>query len=62
MYTRRRNKGGLSQLSESKNEKVPKGIQCESSNKYTESSGKLASTIGALASPKMGDGTRCPKW
>ena len=39
-------------------EKVPRGIQGEKSSKDTTSTGKVVSTIGALASPKKGDGTR----
>ena len=39
-------------------EKVPRGIQGEKSSKDTTSSRKVVSTIGALASPKKGDGTR----
>ena len=45
----------------SKIEKVPRGIRGEKSNKDMASSRNLVSTIGALASPKMGDGTRCPE-
>ena len=45
----------------SKIEKIPRGIQGEKSNKDTVSSRNLVSTIGAQASPKLGDGTRCPK-
>ena len=33
----------------------------EKSSKDMTSSRNLVSTIGALASPKMGDGTRCPE-
>ena len=43
----------------SKIEKVPRGIRGEKSSKDMASSRNLVSTIGALASPKMGDGTRC---
>ena len=46
---------------QSKIEKVPRGIRGEKSSKDTASSRNLVSTIGALASPKMGDGTRCPE-
>ena len=46
-------------LGESKIEKVPRGIRGEKSSKDMASSRNLVSTIGALASPKMGDGTRC---
>ena len=46
---------------ESKIEKVPRGIRGEKSSKDMASSRNLVSTIGALASPKMGDGTRCPE-
>ena len=42
-------------------EKVPMGIRVEKSSKDMASSRNLVSTIGALASPKMGDGTRCPE-
>ena len=45
----------------SKIEKVPRGIRGEKSSKTMASSRNLVSTIGALASPKMGDGTRCPE-
>ena len=45
----------------SKIEKVPRGIRSEKSGKDMASSRNLVSTIGALASPKMGDGTRCPE-
>ena len=46
----------------SKIEKVPRGIRGEKSSKDMASSRNLVSTIGALASPKMGDGTRCPNY
>ena len=42
-------------------EKVPRGIRGEKSSKDMASSRNLVSTIGALASPKIGDGTRCPE-
>ena len=42
-------------------EKVPRVIRGEKSSKDMASSRNLVSTIGALASPKMGDGTRCPE-
>ena len=42
----------------SKIEKVPRGIRGEKSSKDMTSSRNLVSTIGALASPKMGDGTK----
>ena len=45
----------------SKIEKVPRGIRGEKSSKDMASSRNLVSTIGALASPKMRDGTRCPE-
>ena len=45
----------------SKIEKVPRGIRGEKSSKDMASSRNLVSTIGALASPKFGDGTRCPE-
>ena len=48
-------------MNESKIEKVPRGIRGEKSSKDMASSRNLVSTIGALASPKMGDGTRCPE-
>ena len=41
----------------SKIEKVPRGIRGEKSSKDMASSRNLVSTIGALASQKMGDGT-----
>ena len=46
---------------ESKIEKVPRGIQGEKSSKDMASSRNLVSTIGAQASPKKKDGTRCPE-
>ena len=46
---------------EGKIEKVPRGIRGEKSSKDMASSRNLVSTIGALASPTMGDGTRCPE-
>ena len=48
-------------LFQCKIEKVPRGIRGEKSSKDMASSRNLVSTIGALASPKMGDGTRCPE-
>ena len=45
----------------SKIEKVPRGIRGEKSSEDMANSRNLVSTIGALASPKMGDGTRCPE-
>ena len=45
----------------SKIEKVPRVIQGEKSSKDMASSRNLVSTIGAQASPKMGDITRCPE-
>ena len=45
----------------SKIEKVPRGIRGEKSSKDMTSSRNSVSTIRALASPKMGDGTRCPE-
>ena len=48
-------------VSLSKIEKVPRGIQGDKSRKDTASSGKLVSTIGALASPKKRDGIWCPE-
>ena len=42
-------------------EKVPRGIRGEKSSKDMASSRNSVSTIGALASPKIGDGTRCPE-
>ena len=41
--------------------KVPRGIRGEKSSQDMASSRNLVSTIGALASPKKGDGTRCPE-
>ena len=52
---------GLKGQNISKIEKVPRGIRGEKSSKDMASSRNLVSTIGALASPKMGDGTRCPE-
>ena len=49
------------QMKSRKIEKVPRGIRGEKSSKDMASSRNLVSTIGALASPKMGDGTRCPE-
>ena len=46
---------------QSKIEKVPRGIRGEKSSKDMASSRNSVSTIRALASPKMGDGTRCPE-
>ena len=46
---------------QSKIEKVPRGIRGEKSSKDMASSRNLVSKIEALASPKMGDGTRCPE-
>ena len=48
-------------IERSKIEKVPRGIRGEKSSKDMAISRNLVSTIGALASPKMGDGTRCPE-
>ena len=45
----------------SKIEKVPRGIRDEKLSKDMASSRNSVSTIGALASPIMGDGTRCPE-
>ena len=45
----------------SKIEKVPRGIRGEKSSKDMASSRNLVSTIGAQASPTMGDGTKCPE-
>ena len=45
---------------ESKIEKVPRCIQGEKPSKDMASSSNLVSTIGAKASPKKGNGTRCP--
>ena len=42
-------------------EKVPRSIQGEKSSKDMASSRNLVSTIGAQASLKKGDGTRCPE-
>ena len=50
-----------SQYALSKIEKVPRGIRGEKSSKDMASSRNLVSSIGTLASPKMGDGTRCPE-
>ena len=45
----------------SKIEKAQRGIQGEKSSKDMASLMNLVSTIGAQASPKKGDGTRCPE-
>ena len=45
----------------SKIEKVPRDIRGEKSSKDMASSKNLVSTNGALASPKIGYGTRCPE-
>ena len=42
----------------SKIEKAPRGTRGEKSSKDMASPSNSVSTIGALASPKMGDGTR----
>ena len=52
---------GIVQVLLSKIEKVPRGIRGEKSSKDMASSRNLVSTIGALASPKIRDGTRCPE-
>ena len=44
----------------SKIEKEPRGIRGEKSSKDMARSRNLVSTIGAQASPTIGDGTRCP--
>ena len=57
-----RDKGVRSPFSlKEKIEKVPRDIRGEKSSKDMVSSRNLVSTIGALASPKMGDGTRFPE-
>ena len=48
--------GLLSQI-----EKVQRGIQGEQLSKDMANSTNMVSTIGAQASPKKGDGTRCPE-
>ena len=48
-------------LVKGKIEKVPRGIRGEKSSKDMAISRNLVSTIGALASLKVGDGTRCPE-
>ena len=45
----------------SKLEKEPRGIRGEKSSKIMASSRNLFSTIGAQASPTMGNGIRCPE-
>ena len=45
----------------SKIEKGPRGIRGEKSSKDMASSRNHVSTLGAQASPTMGDGTRCPE-
>ena len=59
--SRRRRNNGIQSVRKSKIEKVPRGVRGEKSSKDMASSRNLVSTIGALASPKMGDGTRCPE-
>ena len=44
---------------QSKIEKVPSGIRGEKSSKDMASLRNLVSTIGAQASPTIGDGTMC---
>ena len=51
----------ITQKCQRKIEKVPRGIRGEKPSKDMASSRNLVSTIGALASPKMRDGTRCPE-
>ena len=46
---------------EAKSRKYQGVIRGEKSSKDMASSRNLVSTIGAFASPKMGDGTRCPE-
>ena len=53
--------GDVNVEAKGKIEKVPRGIRGEKSSKDMTSSRNLVSTIGALASPNMGDGTRCPE-
>ena len=48
-------------IRQSKIEKVPRGIQGGKSSKDMGRSRNLVSTIGAQASPKKGDRTRCPE-
>ena len=43
------------------NRESTKGYSSEKSSKDMTSSRNLVSTIGALASPKLGDRTRCPE-
>ena len=53
---------GESRLNKQTTWPYPRGIRVEKSSKDMASSRNLVSTIGALASPKTGDGTRCPEW
>ena len=46
---------------QAKSRKYQEGIRGEKSSKDMAKSRNLVSTIGALASLKMGDGTRCPE-
>ena len=52
---------GFNIVLQCKIEKVPRGNQGLKSGKDMASSRNLVSTIGAQASPKKGDGTRCPE-
>ena len=51
----------IMEKAQSKTEKVPRGIRGEKSSKDMASSRNMVSTIGAQASPTMGDGIRCPE-
>ena len=55
ILSHQQNRGSSKSIRESKIEKVPRGIRGEKSSKDMASSRNLVSTIGALASPKMGD-------
>ena len=48
-------------MSLSKIGKVPRGIRGEKSSKDMASTRNLVSTIGTVASPILGDRTRCPE-
>ena len=44
-----------------KQNQVPRGIQSEKSSRNMTTSRNLVSIISAQASPKKGEGTRCPE-
>ena len=53
--------GKFCSLMNNKIEKVPRSIRGKKSSKDMVSSSNLVSTIGAHASPTMGEGPRCPE-